>query len=219
MRSDSLMLYSYWRSTTSYRVRAALNIKGVPYDIVPVDLVAGDQMAPDYGALNPGHGVPTLVIGGETVLTQSLAILDYIEATWPTPPLLPEDPLVRARVLAAAHTMALDVHPVNNLRVVTHLRHAYGADTDAAMDWMRHWMHQGFTAFETLVRDDTLFAFGAAPDMADLCLVAQAYNARRWGVDLAPFPNIARIEAACLAHPAIAAAHPDQQPDAQAPPP
>ncbi|WP_299371743.1 maleylacetoacetate isomerase [uncultured Tateyamaria sp.] len=214
MTSAPLTLYSYWRSTTSYRVRAALNLKGVAYDIVPVDLVAGDQKADDYAAMNPGKGVPTLVLPDGTVLTQSLAILDYIDAEWPTPPLLPADPVARARVLAAAHTMALDVHPVNNLRVVTHLRDAYDAGTDGAMDWMRHWMTEGFTALEALVQDDTPFAFGTAPDLADLCIVAQVYNARRWGVDLDPFPNVARIEAACLAHPAIAAAHPDQQPDA-----
>ncbi|WP_299139329.1 maleylacetoacetate isomerase [uncultured Tateyamaria sp.] len=209
-----LTLYSYWRSTTSYRVRAALNLKGVAYDIVPVDLVAGAQRAESYTELNPGQGVPTLVLADGTVLTQSLAILDYIEATWPDPALLPADPVARARVLAAAHTMALDVHPVNNLRVVTHLRDAYDAGTDGAMDWMRHWMTEGFAALDALVRDDTPFAFGTAPDLADLCIVAQVYNARRWGVDLDPFPNVARIEAACLAHQAIAAAHPDQQPDA-----
>ncbi|MFL4469565.1 maleylacetoacetate isomerase [Tateyamaria armeniaca] len=215
MSSSQIKLYSYWRSTTSYRVRAALNLKGVGYETVPVDLLAGDQRSDDYAALNPGKGVPTLVLADGTVLTQSLAILDYIEETWPTPPLLPADKRLRARVLAAAHTMAVDVHPVNNLRVVTHLRDAYGVDTDGAMAWMRHWMDQGFAAFETLVDDTTEFAFGDTPDLADLCLVAQAYNARRWGVDLTPYPNVARIEAACLAVPEIAAAHPDQQPDAQ----
>ena len=209
-----LTLYSYWRSTTSYRVRAALNLKGVAYDTVPVDLMAGYQKAEAYAEMNPGKGVPTLVLPDGTVLTQSLAILDYIDAVWPTPPLLPADPLARARVLAAAHTMALDVHPVNNLRVVTHLRDAFDAGTDGAMDWMRHWMNEGFAALEVLVQDDTPFAFGGAPDLADLCIVAQSYNARRWGVDLDPYPKVARIEAACLAHPAIAAAHPDQQPDA-----
>lgn len=211
------VLYSYWRSTTSYRVRAALNLKGVAFDTVPVDLLAGDQHSDDHTALNPGRGVPVLVLEDGAVLTQSLAILDYIDTTWPTPPLLPAAPVSRARVLAAAHTMALDVHPVNNLRVVTHLREACGMDGDGAMSWMRHWMHEGFAAFETLVDNSTPFAFGDAPDLADLCLVAQAYNARRWGMDLAPFPNVARIESACLAVPAIAAAHPDRQPDAQSP--
>jgi len=209
------VLYSYWRSTTSYRVRAALNLKGVAYDTVPVDLLAGDQHSDDHTALNPGRGVPVLVLEDGAVLTQSLAILDYIDTTWPMPPLLPAAPVSRARVLAAAHTMALDVHPVNNLRVVTHLREACDMDGDGAMGWMRHWMHEGFAAFETLVDDTTPFAFGDAPDLADLCLVAQAYNARRWGVDLAPFPNVAKIESACLAVPAIASAHPDRQPDAQ----
>lgn len=209
-----LTLYSYWRSTTSYRVRAALNLKGVPFETVPVDLLAGAQKDADYAEMNPGKGVPTLVLEDGSVLTQSLAILDYIEARWPEPALLPADPLARARVQAAAYTMAVDVHPVNNLRVVTHLRDAYGADADGVMDWMRHWMVEGFMAFETLVQDDTPFAFGHAPDLADLCLVAQVYNAHRWGVDVTPFPKVQRIEAACLNVPAIAAAHPDQQPDA-----
>ncbi|GGX40421.1 maleylacetoacetate isomerase [Tateyamaria omphalii] len=209
-----LTLYSYWRSTTSYRVRAALNLKGVPFETVPVDLLAGAQKDADYAEMNPGKGVPMLVLEDGSVLTQSLAILDYIEARWPEPALLPADPLARARVQAAAYTMAVDVHPVNNLRVVTHLGDAYGADTDGVMDWMRHWMIEGFTAFEALVQDDTPFAFGHAPDLADLCLVAQVYNAHRWGVDLTPFPKVQRIEAACLNVPAIAAAHPDQQPDA-----
>ncbi|WP_299203065.1 maleylacetoacetate isomerase [uncultured Tateyamaria sp.] len=209
-----LTLYSYWRSTTSYRIRAALNLKGVPFETVPVDLLAGAQKDADYAEMNPGKGVPTLVLEDGSVLTQSLAILDYIEARWPEPALLPADPLARARVQAAAYTMAVDVHPVNNLRVVTHLRDAYGADADGVMDWMRHWMIEGFMAFETLVQDDTPFAFGHAPDLADLCLVAQVYNAHRWGVDLTPFPKVQRIEAACLGVPAIVAAHPDQQPDA-----
>ncbi|WP_299548151.1 maleylacetoacetate isomerase [uncultured Tateyamaria sp.] len=209
-----LTLYSYWRSTTSYRVRAALHLKGVPFETVPVDLLAGAQKDEAYAEMNPGKGVPTLVLEDGSVLTQSLAILDYIEARWPEPSLLPADPVARARVQAAAHTVAVDVHPVNNLRVVTHLCDAYGADTDEAMAWMRHWMVEGFTAFEALVQDDTPFAFGHAPDLADLCLVAQVYNAHRWGVDLTPFPKVQRIEAACLNVPAIAAAHPDEQPDA-----
>ena len=215
MASAPLTLYSYWRSTTSYRVRAALNIKGVAYQIETVDLLAGDQRSEPYAALNPGKGVPTLVLADGTALPQSMAILDFIEATWPDPPLLPHDPIARARVLAAAHTLAIDVHPVNNLRVVRHLQDALGADADAAKAWMQHWILQGFEAFETLVDDTTRFAFGDTPDLANLCLVAQTYNAHRWGVDLTPFPNIERIEAACLAVPAIAAAHPDQQPDAQ----
>jgi maleylacetoacetate isomerase len=217
MTTKPLTLYSYWRSTTSFRVRAALNLKGVAYDIVPVDLLAGEQKSDAYVQLNPGKGVPTLVLPDGTVLTQSLAILDYIDATWPTPALIPADPIMRARVLAAAHTVAMDIHPVNNPRVVSHLRSAFGADADGGIAWMRHWMDEGFTALEKLVQGDTPFAFGDEPDLADLCIVAQVVNAHRWGVDLGPYPRIAGIEAACLAVPAIAAAHPDQQPEAAAP--
>ena len=209
-----MKLYSYWRSTTSYRVRAALNLKGVAYDTISVDLVAGDQRADSYTALNPGAGVPTLVLDDGTVLTQSMAILDYIDATWPDPRLIPANPLARARVMAAAHTVALDIHPVNNLRLIGQLKARFGATPEQAQDWMCHWMREGFSALEAQLASDAEFAFGTAPDLADLCIVAQCYNARRWGVDLADFPKVARVEAACLNVPAIAAAHPDQQPDA-----
>ena len=210
-----MKLYSYWRSTTSYRVRAALNLKGVEYETISVDLVAGDQRSDDYVALNPGKGVPTLVLDDGTVLTQSMAILDYIDATWPQPALLPSDALARARVLAAAHTVALDIHPVNNLRLIGQLKSRFGATPEQAKDWMCHWMAEGFAAVETMVDPDSTFAFGDSPDLADLCIVAQVYNARRWGLDLAAYPNVARIETNALAVPAIAAAHPDQQPDAK----
>ncbi|MEO0667247.1 MAG: maleylacetoacetate isomerase [Pseudomonadota bacterium] len=209
-----MTLYSYWRSTTSYRVRCALHLKGLTFDTVAVDLLAGAQHDADYAALNPGQGVPTLVLDDGTALTQSLAIIDYLDAI-AVPRLLPDDPMQRARVLAAAHTVALDIHPVNNLRVVQHLQAANGASAEDAKAWMQHWINEGFTTLEAIVTDDAPFAFGDTPDLADICIVSQAYNAHRWGVDMAPFRRITRIEAACLAHPAIAAAHPDNQPDAQ----
>lgn len=210
-----MKLYSYWRSTTSYRVRAALNLKQLSYEIVPVDLVAGEQCAEEYKELNPGAGVPTLVLDDGTVLTQSLAILDYLDAIWPEPRLVPLAPLERARVLAAAHTVALDIHPVNNLRVVGHLKSMFAASSEQARNWMCHWMAEGFSAVEAQIQNDSVFAFGASPDLADLCIVAQVYNARRWGLDLAAYPNVLRIETNALEVPAIAAAHPDQQPDAK----
>lgn len=209
-----MQLYSYWRSTTAYRVRAALNLKGLAYETVPVNLVAGEQRAEGYTALNPGAGVPTLVLDDGTVLTQSLAILDYLDAVYPDPALIPADPLQRAKVLAAAHSFALDVHPVNNLRVVQHLKAEFGAPDDAVRAWMLHWMAKGCAALEVQIDPKATFCFGASPDIADLCVVAQLYNAKRWGLDMAPYPNLSRVDAACLAHPAIAAAHPDQQPDA-----
>jgi len=210
-----MKLYSYWRSTTSYRVRAALNLKGVAYDIVPVDLVAGDQRADDYLTLNPGAGVPTLVLDDGTVLIQSMAILDYLDTAWPQSRLLPGDPLERARVMAAAHTVALDIHPVNNLRVIGQLKSRFGATPEQAKAWMCHWMDKGFTAVEAQLADDASFSFGDTPDLADLCIVAQVYNARRWGLNLEPYPKVSRVESACLAVPDIAAAHPDGQPDAK----
>ncbi|MGY9038831.1 MAG: maleylacetoacetate isomerase [Rhodobacterales bacterium] len=210
-----MKLYSYWRSTTSYRIRAALNLKSVAYDTVPVDLVAGDQRAPDYVALNAGKGVPTLVLKDGTALTQSMAILEYIDATWPEPRLIPADALLRARVMAVAHTVALDIHPVNNLRLIGQLRSRFGATPDQATDWMCHWMNEGFAALEAMLPAGDSFAFGDAPNIADICITAQVYNAHRWGVDLTPFPKIARIERLCLNIPAFAEAHPDTQPDTQ----
>lgn len=210
-----MKLYSYWRSTTSYRVRAALNLKSVAYDLVPIDLVAGDQRDEEYRALNPGAGVPTLVLDDGTVLTQSMAIMEYADQIWPTPRLIPQDPLERAKVLAAAHTVACDIHPVNNLRVIGQLKSRFGATPDQARDWMCHWIGQGFASLEQQLAEDTRFSFGPDPDIADLCIVAQIYNARRWGLDLHPFPKLRRVEAACLDVPAIAAAHPAQQSEAQ----
>lgn len=208
-----MKLYSYWRSTTSYRVRIALNLKGIVFQTSPVNLVAGAQNAPDYASLNPGQGVPTLVLADGTVLTQSMAILDWLEESYPKPPLLPADPVGRARVRAAALSIACDIHPVNNLRVITELK-AMGHSQDEAVIWMNTWMTRGFAAFERLIAPDTDFCFGAAPGLADLCLVPQLYNAHRWGCDLTPFARLAKIEARCLALPAFDAARPENQPDA-----
>lgn len=208
-----MKLYSYWRSTTSLRLRAALNLKGIAYEIVPVDLVAGDQRSDAYRAMNPGQGVPSLVLDDGIVLTQSMAILDYLDTVHPTPPLLPQDPVARARVRAAADQIALDIHPVNNLKVVNHLK-SLGHTQDEAVTWMNHWMTEGFTAFQGLIRPDTPFCFGEAPGLADLCLVGQMYNARRWGCDLAPFARLVEIDARCQDIDAIARAMPEAQPDA-----
>lgn len=210
-----MKLYSYWRSTTSYRVRAALNLKGVPYETVSVDLAAGAQSAPEYMALNPGAGVPTLVLDDGTVLTQSMAILDYIDATWPTPRLIPTDAKERAKVMAAAHSIAMDIHPVNNLRVLQALGAEFGATAAQKKAWMQAWIVKGFAALEAQLTSDTPFAFGDAPTIADLCIVSQMYNADRWEVPLDAFPKLNRITASCLAVPAIMAAHPDTQSDAK----
>lgn len=210
-----MRLYSYWRSTTSYRVRIALNLKGVAYETCPVDLVAGEQRDAAYAALNPVQGVPTLVLDDGTTLVQSMAILEYLDTLYPAPRLIPEDPLQRAKTMAVAQTVAMDIHPVNNLRVIGQLKARFGATAEDAKTWMQHWMKTGFTAVEALLPDGDAYAFGDAPNIADVCLSAQLYNAHRWGVDLNPFPKIARIENLCSQHPAFSAAHPDNQPDAK----
>ncbi len=210
-----MKLYSYWRSTTSYRVRAALNLKGIEYEILPIDLVAGDQRSREYETLNPSHGVPALVLDDGTLLSQSLAIIDYLDAKWPSPKLIPQDPLERAKTLGIAHIVALDIHPVNNLRVIGQLKQRFDASADDCQDWMHYWMVDAFTAIEKILPESTSFAFGDMPNIADLCIVAQVYNARRWDVDLTPFPAISRIEKQCLDVPEIMAAHPDKQSDAK----
>jgi maleylacetoacetate isomerase len=210
-----MRLYSYWRSTTSYRVRIALNLKGVAYETCPIDLVAGEQRDAAYAALNPVQGVPTLVLDDGTTLVQSMAILEYLDTLYPAPRLIPEDPLQRAKTMAVAHTVAMDIHPVNNLRVIGQLKTRFGATAEDAKIWMQHWMMMGFTAVEALLPDGDAYAFGDVPNVADVCLSAQLYNAHRWGVDLNPFPKIARIENLCSQHPAFSAAHPDNQPDAK----
>lgn len=206
-----MKLYSYSRSTTSFRVRAALNLKGLPYETCSVDLLSGAQRGDEYASINPGKGVPTLVLEDGTVLTQSLAIVDYLDAVAPEMPMLSSDPMVRAKMQAVALTVATDIHPVNNLRVVSELGVRFGADEGQRKAWMQHWMTEGFKAANALLDDRSSFAFSDHPGLADLCVVAQTYNAHRWDVDLTPFPRISRIERACLAIPEIAAAHPDNQ--------
>lgn len=208
-----MKLYSYWRSTTAYRVRIALALKELEAEIVPVDLLEGAQRADAYVALNPIKGVPTLVTDDGVALTQSMAILDYLDAIAPTPPLLPANTVKRARVFGAALVMATDIHPVNNLKVLQQLK-AMGHSQEDCVSWMTHWMVEGLTAFDALIETGTPFCFGNAPTLADICLVAQLYNAHRWGVSLDPFPRLAKIEKRCLALPAFAATHPDNQPDA-----
>lgn len=208
-----MKLYSYWRSTTSYRVRIALHLKGIAFETLPVDLVKGEQRSEAYQQINPGKGVPSLVLDDGTVLTQSLAILDYLDREYPNPALLPEDVLERARVQAASHVIALDVHPVNNLRIGQHLK-SIGHSQDDVVAWMVHWMNEGFTAFQSMIETDTKYSFGETPGLADICLVAQLYNAHRWGVDMAPFARLTAIETACLALPVFDAARPENQPDA-----
>lgn len=217
MTQDSLQLYSYWRSSAAYRVRIGLNLKGLRYETVPVHLLrdGGQQHADDYRSLNPQELVPTLRHGARTI-RQSLAILEYLDEAWQGAPLLPVAARDRARVRAIAQLVACDIHPLNNLRVLQYFEGTWNVPQAERDAWVRHWIEQGFAALEQLLDDPATgnHCHGDEPGMADCCLVPQAYNARRFGVDLAAFPRIARIEAACLALPAFAQARPEAQPDA-----
>ena len=214
----ALTLYSYWRSSAAYRVRIGLNLKGLDYALVPVHLVrdGGQQHAPDYAALNPQQLVPALR-DGERVLTQSLAILEYLEETRPQPPLLPVDAAGRARVRALAQLVACDIHPLNNLHVLQFFDRQWNVPQAERDDWVLYWMREGFAAMETMLAaspDTGRYCHGDMPGLADCCLLPQLYNARRFTLDLAPFPTLRRIEAACLQLPAFDAARPENQPDA-----
>ena len=219
---SSLTLYSYFRSSASYRVRIALNLKGLAYTVVPVHLVraGGQQHAPAYAQMNPTQLVPTLVDGehADHALGQSLAILEYLEETHPTPALLPTGAKQRGRVRALAQAIACDIHPLNNLRVLQYLEQELHIDANAKAQWYRHWITQGFTALETMLATSTetgTFCHGHTPTFADCCLVPQLYNARRFDTPLESFPTLLRIEAACLMLPAFIAAQPQAQADAE----
>lgn len=201
------VLYDYWRSSAAYRVRIVLELKGVAYRSVPVDLRAGDHAAQAYRAVNPQGLVPTLEIDGHR-LTQSLAIIDYLDAVHKAPPMVSSDPARRARTLARALIVAADIHPVQNLRVMNRLREQFGAAEDAVTAWNRQWIADGFAALERDAPESNLFG-GDAPDLADVCLVPQMANARRFEVDLAPFPRLVAIDARARALPAFARAAPD----------
>ena len=208
-----LTLHRAWQSSAAYRVRIALNLKGLAYETVPVNLVSSQHLEPPYANLNPQRLVPALEADGR-VLTQSLAILEWLDETVPQPRLLPADPFDRALVRAMAQIVASDIHPVNNLRVLRALT-GLGVDEPGREAWIGRWITDGFTALEAMiVQHGKGYAFGDTPGLADCCLVPQVYNAERFKTDLAPFPAIRAVAARCAEHPAFAAAHPDNQPDA-----
>jgi len=209
-----LKLHSAWRASAPYRVRIGLNLKGVAYEVAPVDLVAGQQKSEAYHAVNAQDLVPSLVLEDGRVLTQSLSILEWLEETQPGPALLPADAFDRQVVRAMAFIVACDIHPVNNLRILKALA-GLGVEEPARNSWARRWISEGFTALEPMIaRHGAGYAFGDAPTLADACLVPQVYNAARFAVDLTRFPAIAAAAARAGEHPAIAAAHPNLQPDA-----
>lgn len=210
-------LYGYWRSTASYRVRIALALKGLRFENVPVHLLrdGGEQFSPQYRTINPQGRVPTLKLDDGTVLVQSLAIVEYLEEAYPDPPLLPRDPLQRARTRAIAAIVACDIHPLHNLGPLARLRITLGVPEIEVEAWIRHWIGEGLATIEMLI-GDAGFAFGPAPGLADVHLVPQLYAAHRFGVDLTSFARIRRIEALSADHHAFQTARPDRQPDAPA---
>ena len=213
-----LLLHNYFRSSTSYRVRIALAMKGLPYRYVAHHLRHGGHRAPEYLAVNPQGLVPALVLEDGTTIAQSLAIIEYLEETVPQPPLLPAAPKGRARVRMLSQMIACDIHPVNNLRVLDALRSRYGADDTEISDWFRHWVNETFGPLERMLAESTdtgAFCHGHKPGMADICLVAQVANNARFNVDMTPYPTIGRIRDACMEIPAFVDAAPQRQPDAE----
>ena len=211
-----IKLYNYFRSSAAYRVRIALNLKSMPYEYLPVHLVKGEQRNEPYRALNPQALVPLLVDDGEQI-TQSMAIIEYLDEKVPDPPLLPATPEARARVRSIAQAIACDIHPLNNLRVLKYLTGTLGASEDAKNAWYRHWVELGLAALEAQLAADKrtgMFCHGATPTLADICLVPQLANARRSSIAIDPYPTLGRIESRCLALDAFARAAPDRQPDA-----
>ena len=211
-----MKLYSYWRSSSAYRVRIALNLKGIAHEIVPVHLVrdGGEQHAPAYRALNP-HGLVPLLVDGEARISQSMAILDYLERRAPEPALLPGDGAARAQRLSACYTIACETQPLQNLRVLRHLTGPLGHDEAEKAAWARHWIEAGLRVFEQQVAAQAgACCFGDAPGWADCLLVPQMYNAERFGCALDDCPTIRRVTDHLRTLPAVAAAHPDRQPDA-----
>ncbi len=211
-----MKLYSYWRSSSAYRVRIALNIKEIEHEICPIHLVrnGGEQHSDAYKAKNPQQLVPALELPDGTMLTQSLAIIDWLENKYPTPLLISDDPLLRARILAAAHLIAMETQPITNLGTGQQLKQRFGATQDDVVTWMCDYMTKAFDILEPMI-EGAPFAFGDGVTLVDLCIVPQLYNAHRWGLNLTPYPKLRALENACLALPAFDAAHPDNQPDAE----
>ncbi|OMG70672.1 maleylacetoacetate isomerase [Burkholderia ubonensis] len=214
-----MKLYSYFRSSASYRVRIALHLKQLPFDYMPVHLLreGGQQLKDEYRALSPDSLVPTLV-DGDAALQQSLAIVEYLDETHPEPPLLPKAPLDRAYVRSIALQIACEIHPLNNLRVLKYLKHMLQVPEEAKNDWYRHWIEAGFATLEARLANDPRtgrLCFGDAPTLADICVVPQVFNANRFAIDTSRFPTIQRIYDHAMTLDAFKAAAPGAQPDAE----
>jgi maleylacetoacetate isomerase len=211
-----MKLHTFFRSSAAFRARIALNLKGLKYEPMPKVLSRREHLTPDYLALNPQGLIPALEIDG-VVLSQSLAIIEFLDETYPTPPFLPPDAIGRARVRAMALAIACDIHPLNNLRVLNYLRGPLGQNDAGVKAWYRHWIAEGFKGLEAQAHaysETKRYCYGVAVSAADICLVPQMYNARRFNVDLTPFPTLVAISAHLESLPAFAAARPEAQPDA-----
>ena len=212
----SVKLYTYFRSSAAYRVRIALNLKGLPYEMVPIHLTkdGGQQRKPEFRAVNPHMRVPALELSDGEILTQSLAIIEYLDETHPKPPLLPADALERAKVRAIAQIVACDIHPLNNLVALQYIKRALKHEQPEIDAWYHHWVTEGFKAIEAMIGPGP-YACGAHVTLADTCLVPQVFNARRLKVPLDSYPKIIAADAACLKLPAFDKARPENQPDAE----
>ncbi|MEE4280159.1 MAG: maleylacetoacetate isomerase [Halieaceae bacterium] len=209
-----MKLYSYFRSSAAFRVRIALGLKGLAYEVLPVDLVANEQRADDYLSLNPQALLPTLVKDDGAALTQSMAILEWLEETHPQPALYPSDADERARYRALCLHIACDIHPLNNLRVLRYLSDEFGCDKDTVARWYGHWIRTGFEALEPVAASwSSNFSLGDRPGLFEVCLAPQIYNARRFAVDLDAFPALRLIDARCAELEAFRSAHPHRQID------
>ena len=209
-----MKLYSYFRSSAAFRVRIALNLKGLSSEYLPVNLLQQEQKSKNYLDKNPQGLVPALALDSGEVLAQSVAIIEWLEETHPQPPLLPAEPLQRARVRSMINSICCDVHPLCNMSVTNYLQEHHQADQQAIIDWYTTWMHRGFTAIEQqLAANNSTYSFSETPCMADLFLVPQVYNARRFAIDLEPFPHLQRVVDNCRQLPAFAEAAPENQTD------
>lgn len=211
-----MKLYTYFRSSAAFRVRIALNLKGLDYQPTFVHLAKGEHRKPEYAAVNPQALVPTLEENGR-LLTQSLAILEYLEETHPQPPLLPQDPFARARVRSLALLIACEIHPLNNLRTLRHLKNSLGQSEEQVNGWYRHWVADGLAKLEAELQNPGTghFCHGKTPTIADCCLVPQIFNAKRYQCELGPYPAVMRVFDACMQLDAFVRAQPDKQPDAE----
>lgn len=215
MEEHVMKLYNFFNSSTSYRVRIALALKGLEYTHQGINIRVGEQSSSDYVALNPAKSVPLLVDDNGQRLSQSLAIIQYLDDQFPSNRLIPEDALEKARVLEVAYLISCDMHPVNNLRILARLKNDLKVSDQQKNDWYKHWIDEGFIALESLLTgsSDGAYCFGDAPTVADCCLVPQVANALRFGCDLSAYPKVMAIYEYCLQHPAFKKAAPTEQPD------